>query len=101
MAHIRLHQDVISGMWKFKNISKGELAKLAKEWLEKDPFRQNYIHGLYVRKCSSDQYGIGFFYRTTNESKDEYFYRITDQLKRSFGNDYVGYDIGPETFLIS
>lgn len=87
--------NIISGQWKFKDIIKvSELLEVAKEW-ESDP---NYIH-LYVRRCSKDQYGLGFAYRY-NGDKEEYkkfFDETSDKLKRRFGNDLAGWDISSHT----
>jgi hypothetical protein len=81
------------GLWKFSDkISMEELVSLATEWASDD----NYV-SLYVRGTSKDQNGIGFAYKTnTKQEYDAYFDRTSDMLKRKFGNDLVGWDVGFE-----
>lgn len=90
------------GMWKFNDkISIKELTEVAKRWATEDP---DYLQ-LYVRKCSKDQYGVGFTYKLKEEKSgsgqhDEYFRQTSDFLKRKFGNDLVGWDLGSPVWII-
>ena len=91
-------KSLVVGLWKFhERISEKGLAEMAEEWATDD----RYSH-LYVRKVSKDQLGIGFTYDAggTKEGHDEYFDLTSDQLKRKFGNDLVGWDIASTNRLI-
>lgn len=82
------------GLWKFSDkVPVDDLVALAQEWAKED---EKYLQ-LYVRKVSKDQYGIGFTYDAQGHDlkkfHDEYFYRVSDVLKRKFGNDLAGWDI--------
>jgi len=84
----------VIGYWKFREkLPLEELGKLADEWA-KDP---NYEE-LHIRKTSSDQVGLGFTYNdprgNTKEASDQYYEETSDILRRRFGNDLVGWDIG-------
>ncbi len=91
------------GMWKFSNkISTKDLGEVAAEWAKSDA---NYVQ-LYIRKVSKDQMGIGFTYilpgtdADRKTAHDTYFDRTTDFLKRKFGNDLVGWDVGSPVWVI-
>ncbi len=92
----------IMGMWKFSDkISTKDLGEVAEKWKAED---ENYLQ-LYIRKVSKDQMGIGFTYRLTEDQDkqvgyDEYFERTTDFLKRKFGNDLAGWDLGSSVWII-
>jgi len=88
-----------SGMWKFRDkIKPEELVKIAKKWAEEQP--KNYTD-LYVRRCSKNQLGIGFKYaRNDKETSEQFFERVSDSLRRQFGNDFVGWDISNEIWVI-
>lgn len=97
---------VVSGLWKFnETITPLELAALAQEWADADT-DGNYID-LHVRKCSKDQYGIGFKYilghdleEGSKEKYNEFFNRMTDLLKKKYGNLFVGWDVSSFTHII-
>jgi len=90
-------RDVVSGIWKFKNHKASELAILAASWKEAEP--DKYLD-LHVRRCSKDQIGISFQYQCGCSGHDEFFNKITDQLKRDFGNDFVGWDIAYPVLML-
>lgn len=94
-------QGIVSGMWKFhERITKEELIQLAEEWRDgRDGHR--YLH-LCVRKCSKDQRGIWFVYLFGDivDSHEPFFHKMTDQLKRRFGNDFVGWDVSSPTWVV-
>lgn len=82
------------GIWKFSNkVTLRELEDLAREW-SKD---ENYL-SVHIRKCSQDQYGIGFEYNNplgadTQDTLNQYRESTSDTLKKKFGNGLVGWDI--------
>ena len=95
---MEVSKSLVMGLWKFhERVGEHDLIEVANEW-SKD---EKYIN-LYIRKVSKDQLGIGFAYagEGTKESQDEYFDRTSDQLKRKFGNDMVGWDISSTSTLI-
>lgn len=82
------------GIWKFTNkVTKEELEEVAKEWAKDE----NYI-SVFLRKCSQDQFGIGFEYKNplgadTHETLEKYKDETSDFLKKKFGNGLIGWDI--------
>jgi len=94
--------NYITGLWKFSSkVPVEQLEEVAKKWAAEDP---KYLQ-LYVRKCSKDQYGIGFMYDYTHQESSEgqnkeYMDPLMDSLKRQFGNDLVGWDVSSPTWII-
>jgi len=93
----------VAGIWKFvKGISQEELVALAKE-AANGPDGERYLL-LLVRGTSGDgQYGVEFIYRLDQESGEthrKYMHRISDALKRRFGNDLLGWDISSDTTFV-
>lgn len=96
---------IISGLFKFDlKMSEDEtvehLIRVASKWALGDRRWQR----LYVRKCSKTQYGIGFEYLLETDENEkarkDFFYKMTDQLRRQFGNDFVGWDMANPTWFI-
>lgn len=63
---------------------------------------------LYARQVSKNQHGIGFKYRAyegldsenQKQAYDDYFEKMTDRLKKEFGNDSAGWDISSRAYVI-
>lgn len=89
--------SMVSGVWKFVNVNLETLLDLIEEWNEAE--RDKYID-LHVRKCSKGQIAVGFKYLFEGDDHKKFFHKVTDQLKRRFGNDFIGYDISSPTWLI-
>lgn len=91
--------NVASGIWKFVNVTEVELAVLAAKWKKDDP--DGWLE-LHIRPTGKKgrQLGVGFKYKFKEKRHDKFFYRISDQLKREFGNNFVGWDIGSPTTVI-
>ena len=92
------NNSLIIGLWKFhERVGEEQLVEVASEWAKDERQVQ-----LYIRKVSKDQLGIGFSYESdgTQEAHREYFDATSDQLKRKFGNDLVGWDIASTSTLI-
>lgn len=94
-------KNIVSGLWKFRSsITHEQLEELARQWLEEDPAYTQ----LFIRKCSTDQNGIGFMYQLPEgdekELYREYFEKTSDTLKRAFGNDLAGWDISCPTWIL-
>lgn len=94
--------DLASGMWKFdKSVSESELVAIAEDWAKDEKFL-----GIYIRKCSKDQYGLGFVYKydqeapTTLDSYDAFVNEYKDRLYKKFGIGLVGWDIANATSII-
>lgn len=88
----------IMGLWKFhERVGHRELKEVAEKWAENKSYTL-----LYIRKVSKDQLGIGFAYKGdgTKEFYDDYFYGVSDELKRKFGNDLVGWDIASSSTIV-
>ena len=97
-VHLDPKSSLILGLWKFhERVGEKDLLEVANGWAEDE----NYLQ-LYIRKVSKDQLGIGFAYKGdgTKEVHDQYFNRTSDQLKRKFGNDLVGWDIASSSTLV-
>ncbi len=91
-------KSLILGLWKFdQRVNNKDLLEVANEWAKDD----NYIQ-LYIRRVSKDQYGIGFACKHdgTKEQQDDYHFRTSDYLRRKFGNDLAGWDIGSTDQLV-
>lgn len=94
-------QNIITGIWKFRNIVPVEaLFKFAKK-LEED---KRYIQ-LYIRQTSKTQNGICFMYnvedkKDSEKNLKEYLEETSDKLKREFGNDLAGWDISSSIIII-
>ncbi|MBI2065329.1 MAG: hypothetical protein HYT62_04765 [Candidatus Yanofskybacteria bacterium] len=89
------------GLWKFSDrVTIEQLIELAKKAADNPKYLQ-----VYIRKCSKDQYGIGFTYdysdrEPTEGQNKEYMDPVMDSLKKQFGNDLVGWDIASPTWII-
>lgn len=90
------------GIWKFsEKISVETLVELAQNWAKED---ENYLQ-LYVRRVSKDQHGIGFTYNAKGQEDlkkfhEDYLYRVSDVIRRQFGNDLAGWDIASSAYII-
>ena len=89
-------------MWKFSSkVPIEQLEEVAKKWTAEDP---KYLQ-LYIRRCSKDQYAIGFMYDYTRQEPSERQNKeqmdpVMDSLKKQFGNDLVGWDTASPTWII-
>ncbi len=83
---------IVAGIWKFEKskVTAHELVDLAIEWRQREHGVR--YHMLHVRQCSDKQWGIGFQVALCTKTPQEFFHSMTDQLKRKFGNDFVGWD---------
>ena len=103
---IRPVENIVSGIWKFSDkIAPETLVQLGRELYEENPACYENIH---VRRCSKNQLGISFIYRLYDDRPPAKFdacyafqYRMTDRLKRRFGNDFVGWDIAEEIWAVA
>lgn len=86
MTEATKRRDVVSGIWKFQNAKLDEILKLAGE-LKDGPDGENYLN-LHVRSGPKGEFRIGFMYKFEENEKDHdpFFYKMTDRLKRRFGN---------------
>jgi hypothetical protein len=107
----KCEEALVSGLWKFNsNVSLQELETVALEWKERD------YHGwqeLYIRGVGPNN-GIGFRYRLSGiydpdcgsirrspeQVQKDFFHKMTDQLKRRFGNDFIGGDVSHPTRML-
>jgi hypothetical protein len=107
-------ETVVSGLWKFSaTVKLTDLQAVAMEWKKSDHqgWEELYIRGV----GKSGALGIGFRYRLggvydpsrqsailnpPEKVQSAFFHRVTDQLKRRFGNDFVGWDISGPTWTL-
>lgn len=104
---------IVSGLWKFSSIvTLEQLQEVVAEWRragQHDMWEEFYIRGV----DRNGALGIGFRYRLCSavdgmlltpkkldQMKSMFFHRITDQLKRRFGNDLVGWDISRSIWVL-
>ena len=93
-----VNTSMVSGGWRFEGkVGFEVLLDLAEEW--KEAVRDRYVD-LHVRKCNKGQIVIGFKYLFEGNDHKRFFHKVTDQLKRKFGNDFIGYDVSSPTWLI-
>jgi hypothetical protein len=91
--------DVVTGIWKFdRTVDPTTLVSYALELKKNNP---GLFRHLYVRGCSKGQFGIGFQFELVFEDHKKFHHRMTDQLRRKFGNDFVGWDLSSPTWIIS
>ncbi len=91
-----------NGMWKFRDsIEQNELIRVAEEWAQGPDGDQ--FGDLIVRRCSKDQIAIWFTYMRedgSRKSQERFCEKISDQLKRRFGNSFVGWDISSSMTVV-
>jgi|SRR6185312_16576879 len=103
VADMKRDEYAISGIWKFhERIPVEDLQNIAREFLAEEP---NAYRSMQIRKCSKTQHGICFTYDCGESSYnkvvlDRFFNRITDRLKRQFGNDFVGWDVTNQVWTL-
>lgn len=90
----------VMGLWKFTEVPQETLVEVASQWAY-DP---KYLY-LYIRQASKDQHAIGFTYDLSAESDTQAAYReycdqTTDELKKRFGNKFVGWDTAAPVTLV-
>ncbi|MDB5225754.1 MAG: hypothetical protein JWL87_706 [Candidatus Adlerbacteria bacterium] len=91
---------IVAGIWKFNmdKVSSEELLELALEWRSRAHGVR--YEGLSVRQCSDKQWGIGFQVALCSKTSPQFFHAMTDQLKRKFGNDFVGWDYSDKVWTV-
>lgn len=87
-------ENCIAGLWKFEvTVFRSQLIELAKSWVfDTDGHRYRRIE---VRKYAPTKYAIDFCYALGDTDQKTFVHRMSDKLRREFGNDLVGWDIGP------
>lgn len=97
------HADriIVAGTFKFRDAPniKNQVISFGCNWLTSD--EENIVH-LYVREADKKQVALGFTYRLPQGQTDHqpFFEKITDRLKRHFGNDYVGWDVSSPVAIL-
>lgn len=95
--------EIVSGIWKFnkEKVTPEALVFFAVELVQEEP---EAYQSIKVRSCSKTTWGICFDYdrkRSGNPGVFTYFFdRITDKLKRKFGNGFVGWDVADSVWII-
>lgn len=97
----RTELDTFAGMWKFRSaVSRDQLVAIAEDWKLASP--DNYVE-LYVRAWNSnpDRFAICFRYqRLGGPDMRKYIHHTSDLLRRTFGNELVGWDISEPITVI-
>lgn len=96
---------LVSGIWKFRTnilsptpVTPEVLVALTREWCREFPSQHLEAH---VRGCGKDQIGINVMIDLGPDvSLREYVYRISDKLRRQFGNDFVGWDLSDSVWVV-
>ena len=102
-------EGVACGKFMFQgNVPLGELMRVAQQWCA-SPHDGPRFQQLVVRMDSRGRPCIEFIYEYAREDAEEqmrktlyakFVDRFTDQLRRSFGNDLVGWDISQSVMLV-
>jgi hypothetical protein len=108
LVRVSVRHDWLHGVLKFSpNISVQKLIEVAtdiKNALEKNPDEAGKLKTLGIRQYAERPYRFSIFFAYefdgTEATGKKLVYRITDKLKRRFGNDFVGWDISTELWLI-
>lgn len=90
----------VVGIWKFSGrVDNADLLILADKWKSEEPELYTALH---IRGCGRDgARGIGFSRRLAEgESMRDYVHKVSDQLKRQFGNDLIGWDIDDDVWIM-
>ena len=98
------------GLWRFRSsVDPQELCAVAKEWVT-DKNGETYMSGIDIRRSSRDEWVMQFGVDLSSESEtnsekqqkfEKFIYKTSDQLRRRFGNDLLGWDITSSAFYIS
>lgn len=95
------HQNIVTGLFKFgPEVSPMTIGMFAREWFAKD---EKQLMHLYCRGGSKQQNVLGFMYKLdvdADETQEKFAYRLTDKLRRAFGNGLVGWDLSSPTWLL-
>ena len=103
MNQTDVHDNLVTGELKFardRSVTVEALEEIARAWDREEPER--YLH-LFIRQTRYKgvlAWALGLMYRFEGADYLPYQARITDQLKRSFGNDFLGYDLRSPTKIV-
>lgn len=85
--------NTIAGLWKFgTGVTRSDLIEIAKSWVFASGGHS--YRRIEVRLYSPTKYAIDFCYALGAESQKSFVHRMSDKLRRQFGNNLVGWDIG-------
>ncbi|MCR4279472.1 MAG: hypothetical protein NUV78_01905 [Candidatus Zambryskibacteria bacterium] len=101
MATITDHENLVNGQLKFSKeyFTPQSLAELAAELKEEAGGKVKF---LAVRSCSKNDLAIVFAYQMDEgETLQKFVYKVTDKLKRRFGNALTGWDISDRCLTIN
>jgi uncharacterized RmlC-like cupin family protein len=97
------------GLWRFRSsLDPQELCAVAKEWLA-GKNGETHMSGIDIRRSSRDEWVMQFAVDLSNGSEttqekeqkfEKFIYKTSDQLRRRFGNDLLGWDITSSAFYI-
>ncbi|MBX4199060.1 hypothetical protein KW800_02170 [Candidatus Parcubacteria bacterium] len=92
--------DIVSGEIRFRaSIHASELMSLIGKMKENDK-KEGYLN-LYVRPGEKGENFVGFQYELAEgETEKKFLYKLTDRLKRQYGNDCMGWSISSPTWVL-
>jgi len=107
--HFTRREDIISGMFKFRNLNDHgtnsgfmRLLNFASVWKTGEPDRLLTVFVRYNSKHNADS-ALGFIYQMPGGGErfhDEFFERMSAELRDEFGDNYRGYDLSSPTWVI-
>ena len=104
--HLEECSDIVSGTLKFENITMDAITLAIDELLPVDgpsyPMK-GFCHDVHFRVVESRRNNpetiVAFQYYLDQEKYNSFFYRLTDVLRRRFGNSFVRWDISSSTII--
>lgn len=106
-TNVKVEETIISGIWKIsKTVPVVEVIEVAQELVDEiSAMPVVHYRNVHVRSTSKSSWGISFIYdcgeSTRNKVRyDAFFNRITDKLKRRFGNEFVGWDVTNDVWMV-
>lgn len=96
---VTVFENMFGGMWKFSsNVAYETVVEVAKEWAH---LGDGLYQHVYVRGWGDNRFAICFLLRTPGKpNMRHYIFTTSDELRRRFGNDLVGWDISHPVTLI-
>lgn len=89
-----------NGEFKFRNQSQQALLTLARELSGAE---RGHWTDIWLREKEPGQFCLCFMYDLGSfdkEAYDKFVYKMTDRLKREFGNDFIGWSISSKMWVI-
>jgi len=92
----RRRPNFVAGEFKFSaDVSERDLVEVVAQWKSQFKDRNEQFLYLAIRIINDGKRAISFLFQQKQEKEDHraFFYKISDQLKRKFGNDFCGWSL--------